>query len=82
MLIEIGEFTFAEPAFRKRARLVAKIDDRDESVRFALQYQHDGEPGAWLPDPSLPWHQRNFDSIIRAAAQYHEAIERVLKGEK
>jgi hypothetical protein len=82
MLIEIGELDFAEPAFRKKARIVARIDDRDMSVRFALQYQDDGEPGAWLADPSFPWHGRNFDSIIRAAARYHTRIDNVLNKER
>jgi hypothetical protein len=82
MLIKIGELTFAEPAFRQHSRIVARIDDRTGVVMFALQYQHDGEPGRWLADPSFPWHRRNFDSLIRAAAKYHSEIENVLKGEK
>jgi hypothetical protein len=82
MLIEIGELTFAEPAFRQNSRIVARIDDRTGIATFALQYQHDGEPGRWLADPSFPWHRRNFDSLIRAAARYHGAIEDVLRGEK
>jgi hypothetical protein len=82
MLIKIGELTFAEPSFRQHSRIIARIDDRTGVAMFALQYQHDGEPGVWLPDPSFPWHKRNFDSLIRAAAKYHEAIEGVLKGEK
>jgi hypothetical protein len=81
MLIKIGELTFAEPAFRQHSRIVARIDDRTGKAVFALQYQHDGEPGTWLSDPSFPWHRRNFDSLIRAAAQYHSQIEDVLKGE-
>lgn len=82
MLIKIGELTFSEPAFRQHSRIIARVDDRTGKAAFALQYQHDGEPGVWLPDPSFPWHRRNFDSLIRAAAQYHEAIDDVLKGEK
>lgn len=80
VVIAIGELKFAEPAFRQKARIVA-ILERNQT-RFALQYQHDGEPGHWLPDPSFPWHGRNFDSIIRAAAQYHEKIKEVLKEEQ
>ena len=80
VVIEIGELELAEPAFRKKARLVALSGN--SHVQFALQYQHDGEPGVWIADPSFPWHGRNFDSIIRAAARYHERIEKVLKGEK
>ena len=82
VIIEIGEFQFAEPAFRKKVRIIAEHKDHPPHVRFALQYQHEGEPGVWISDPSFPWHGRNFDSIIRAAARYHEAIENVLKGEK
>ena len=82
MIIEVGELELAEPAFRKRARIIATHEDHSPHVRFALQYQHDGEPGVWISDPSFPWHGRNFDSIIRAAARYHERIEKVLKGEK
>ena len=85
VVIEIGELELAEPAFRKRARIVAtqySYEEHPSHVRFVLQYQHDGEPGVWISDPSFPWHGRNFDSIIRAAAQYHERIEKVLKGEK
>jgi hypothetical protein len=79
MIIEVGEFELAEPSFRKRVRLIAVSDYN--KVCFALQYQHDGEPGTWLPDPSFPWHGRNFDSIIRAAVRYHERIEHILEGE-
>jgi hypothetical protein len=76
VVIEIGELKLAEPSFRTKARLVAICGSH---VRFALQYQHDGERGVWLADPSFPWHGANFDSIIRAAAQYHERIEEILK---
>lgn len=79
VVIEVGELELAEPSFRRRARIVAL--NGGDTVEFSLQYQHDGEPGAWLPDPSFPWHGRNFDSIIRAAARYHERIEQILKGE-
>ena len=70
VIIEVGEVELAEPSFRKKARIIAYCDG---DVHFALQYQHDGEPGVWISDPSFPWHGRNFDSIIRAAARYHEA---------
>jgi hypothetical protein len=81
VIIEIGELELAEPSFRKKARIIANSGD-NHRVQFALQYQHNGEPGVWISDPSFPWHGRNFDSIIRAAARYHERIEKVLKGEK
>lgn len=82
VVIEIGQFELAEPSFRKKARIVAKAENHPPKVKFALQYQHDGEPGVWLADPSFPWHGRNFDSIIRAAARYHEQIEDILRKER
>ena len=78
VVIEIGEFNFAEPAFRTKSRLVAVSGNH---VRFALQYQSEDEPGAWLPELSFTWHGRNLDSLIRAAARYHERIENILRKE-
>jgi hypothetical protein len=80
VVIEIGELKLAEPSFRTKARIVAHTNHR--KVTFALQYQHDGEPGVWLADPSFPWHGRNFDSIIRAAAGYHQRIKDVIRKEE
>lgn len=79
--IPIGEFMMTEPSFRKKTRLVA-IVGANHHVYFALEYMHDGEPGAWLSDPSFPWHRSNFDAVIRAAARYHERIEEILRKEK
>lgn len=72
MIIEVGELKFAEPAFRQKARIVA-ILERNET-RFALQYQHEGEPGHWLPDPSFPWHGANLSTLVIASARFHEKI--------
>lgn len=75
-VIEIAELQLASRSFRQRARLVAFC--RDDYVRFGLQYQHAGEPGAWLDDTSFPWHQSNLDSIIRAAVLHHDKIRNLL----
>ena len=77
-LAVMGEFQLAEPAFRTSSRIVA-IQDGEGGVRFALEYQHDGEPGAWLTEQSFPWHEKNFDAIICAAASFHEKIAKVIK---
>ena len=75
--VVMGEFMLAEPAFRTNSRMIAIKDDGGQ-VRFALEYQHDGEPGAWLPELSFPWHADNFDSVICAAAEFHEKIMGVI----
>ena len=80
VVIEVGEFQLAEPAFRTASRLVAITNHHH--VRFALQYQSKDEPSAWLPELSFPWHEANLSSLIIAAARYHERIERVLRKEE
>ena len=73
----MGEFMLAEPSFRTSSRIIA-IKSVDGAVRFALEYSHDGEPGVWLSEPSFPWHDKNFDAIICAAASFHEKIQAVI----
>lgn len=59
----IGEITLPEPAFRTATRLV----EHDNGL-LGIQYQHDGEPGAWLNDEWMPFIQVNMDAIIRTSA--------------
>jgi hypothetical protein len=75
-VVEIAELKLPAPSFRQRTRLVAHC--QDEHVRFGLQYQHAGEPGAWIDDQSFPWHQRNLDSIIRTVVLHHDKIRNML----
>ena len=74
----MGEFQFAEPSFRTNSRIVA-IKSADDGIRFALEYQHDGEPGIWLSEPSFPWHEKNFDAIICATASFHDNIQKIIR---
>ncbi len=75
--IEIGAVNLTAASFRQRTRMVAYRDGK--KVHFGLQYQHAGEPGVWLTDQSLPWNKQNLDTIIRAAAGYHDKIEELTK---
>jgi hypothetical protein len=80
VVIEIGEFKFAEPAFRTKSRLVAITGNAH--VCFALQYQSEDEPGVWLPELSFPWHDTNLSNLVIACARYHQRIKDILKKEK
>jgi hypothetical protein len=85
-IVEICELTLAVPSYRTRSRLVAKLTpafwsgDNSEKhcVQFALEYQHQGEPGHWVGDSSFPWHQANLDAIIKAVVRHHHKIEALL----
>jgi hypothetical protein len=85
-IVEICEINLAVPSFRTRTRLVAKLtpafwggsSEDKHKVNFELQYQHKGEPGHWLPDPSFPWHTQNLDSIIKAIIRNRTKIEALL----
>lgn len=74
----MGEFQLADPSFRTASRIVANRNE-DGSVEFALEYQHDGEPGVWLPEEQFPWHQKNFDAIICSAFAFREMIGKVIR---
>lgn len=74
----IGEFQLADPSFRTASRIVA-LKHEDGSVEFVLEYQHDGEPGVWLPEEAFPWHHKNFDAIICSAYAFRENIGRVVR---
>jgi hypothetical protein len=73
----MGEFQFTEPAFRTNSRIVALKDE--DGIYFALEYQSGDEPGVWLPELSFPWHEKNLDAVICAAAAFHDKIDAVIK---
>lgn len=75
----IGEIEL-EPSFRTATRIVAFKEEG--KVTFALQFQHEPEPGVWITEEWFPWHAKNFNAIIRGAAKYHHLIDRIIQLEK
>jgi hypothetical protein len=78
--ILIAELKLADPGFRTASRIVAYQEE--QGIRFALQYQHDGEPGAWIEEGWFPWHGQNFDAIVRAVVASYERFRRIIQYEK
>jgi hypothetical protein len=76
----VGRFTMAEPSFRTASRIVA-FKTNSKEITLALQFQHEGEPGAWITEEWFPWHASNFNSIIRTGARFHHLIERIIEQE-
>lgn len=59
----ICELVLPEPAFRTRSRII-----ENDGGTFAMQYQHDGEPGRWIDEEAFPWSVQNQAAAIKAAA--------------
>ena len=49
-----------------------------EQEHFALEMQHEGEPGVWVEEFTLPWHGKNLDSLIKVTAEFQDNIRKVL----